>query len=236
MGFFRFRRSVKILPGLRWNIGKRGSSFSVGGRGMTVNFSKRGTRTTVGIPGSGLSYTSTSKSKRAGGKASKASGCGCGSLLLIVFAIGGIGALFSGGKEHHVSSSSSSNTSSSIPNAEAPAPTIAQSHSMPSAQPLIPLPEGLIELSPQSTQTIVKARKIYMVSQNLAELPKEVHLLSSASLPIIENGREVGVARLPAGVALKVVTANANDVIVLYQGMQFAAPIASTDLLDRIPP
>lgn len=59
---FRFRRSVKIAPGVRLNLSDSGSSVSVGGRGATVNFSKRGTRTTLGIPGTGLSYTSTSRS------------------------------------------------------------------------------------------------------------------------------------------------------------------------------
>ncbi len=58
----RFRRSVKIAPGIRLNMSKSGPSLSVGGRGATANFSKRGTRTTVGIPGTGLSYTSSSRS------------------------------------------------------------------------------------------------------------------------------------------------------------------------------
>lgn len=54
---FRFRKSVKILPGVRWNIGKSGSSLSFGGKGLTVNVNKKGTRTTVGIPGTGLSHS-----------------------------------------------------------------------------------------------------------------------------------------------------------------------------------
>jgi hypothetical protein len=58
----RFRRSVKIAPGVRLNMSKSGPSLSVGGRGVTANFSKRGTRTTLGIPGTGLSYSSNSLS------------------------------------------------------------------------------------------------------------------------------------------------------------------------------
>jgi hypothetical protein len=58
---FRFRRSIKILPGIRLNIGKRGVSTSVGVRGAHVTLGKSGTRTTVGIPGSGLSYTHLEK-------------------------------------------------------------------------------------------------------------------------------------------------------------------------------
>jgi uncharacterized protein DUF4236/SH3 domain-containing protein len=57
MGYFRFRRSIKILPGVRWNIGKKSTSVSLGGRGLTYTIGTKGSRTTVGIPGTGLSYT-----------------------------------------------------------------------------------------------------------------------------------------------------------------------------------
>jgi hypothetical protein len=61
---FRFRRSIKILPGIRLNFGKRGISTSIGVRGAHVTFDKTGTRTTVGLPGSGLSYTHLDKRRR----------------------------------------------------------------------------------------------------------------------------------------------------------------------------
>jgi hypothetical protein len=57
---FRFRRSFKIMPGVRLNVSKSGVSTSIGTRGATVNFSERGTKTTVGIPGTGLSYSEMS--------------------------------------------------------------------------------------------------------------------------------------------------------------------------------
>jgi hypothetical protein len=57
---FRFRRSVRILPGVKVNLGKRGASLSLGGRGFTYNVSAKGTRTTVGIPGTGLSWSTYS--------------------------------------------------------------------------------------------------------------------------------------------------------------------------------
>lgn len=53
---FRFRRSVKIAPGLRLNFGKRGLSLSAGVRGSSVTFGPRGTYSNVGIPGTGLSF------------------------------------------------------------------------------------------------------------------------------------------------------------------------------------
>lgn len=58
MGFFRFRKSFKVLPGVRLNLSKSGTSFSLGPRGSTLNVGgKNGPRATVGIPGTGLSYT-----------------------------------------------------------------------------------------------------------------------------------------------------------------------------------
>ena len=63
---FRFHRSVKILPGIRVNFGKRGVSTSIGVRGAHVTFGKTGTRTTVGLPGSGISYTRLEKPHRRG--------------------------------------------------------------------------------------------------------------------------------------------------------------------------
>ena len=64
MGYFRFRRSFRILPGLRWNIGKRSSSVSLGGRGFHYTIGSAGTRTTLGLPGTGLAYTSVNRRKR----------------------------------------------------------------------------------------------------------------------------------------------------------------------------
>ena len=54
---FRFRRSIRLFPGVRVNLSKGAPSVSVGERGHTVNVSERGTRATVGLPGSGVSYT-----------------------------------------------------------------------------------------------------------------------------------------------------------------------------------
>ena len=54
---FRFRKSFKIAPGFRVNIGKRGiSSFTIGKRGANLNISKKGVYSNIGIKGTGLSY------------------------------------------------------------------------------------------------------------------------------------------------------------------------------------
>ena len=54
---FRFRRSIKLLPGIRVNLSKSGVSTSIGTRGATINIKGDRVRTTVGIPGTGLSYS-----------------------------------------------------------------------------------------------------------------------------------------------------------------------------------
>src|SRR6266404_9708386 len=53
----RFRRSIRILPGIRLNFGKRGVSTSIGVRGAHITVGHGKVRTTVGLPGTGLSYT-----------------------------------------------------------------------------------------------------------------------------------------------------------------------------------
>lgn len=62
---FNFRKSFKIAPGVRLNVGKKGiSSVSVGGKGARVSLGKKGTRTTVSAPGTGLSYSSYKPHKK----------------------------------------------------------------------------------------------------------------------------------------------------------------------------
>lgn len=53
----RYRKRIKVAPGLHLNISKSGISTSVGKPGSTLNISKRGARATVGLPGTGLSYS-----------------------------------------------------------------------------------------------------------------------------------------------------------------------------------
>lgn len=63
----RFRKSVKVAPGVKLNVGKKSVGMSVGGKGARVSASTSGRKTTtVGIPGSGVSYSHSS-----GGKGNK---------------------------------------------------------------------------------------------------------------------------------------------------------------------
>lgn len=58
---FRFQKRVKIFPGVTLNFSKSGVSTSLGVRGARVTVGNGQTRTTVGVPGTGLSYTTTGK-------------------------------------------------------------------------------------------------------------------------------------------------------------------------------
>lgn len=64
----RYRRSIKIAPGIRLNINKNSVGISAGVKGLryTVN-SKGQTTKTVGIPGTGLYYAETSRGQKSAG-------------------------------------------------------------------------------------------------------------------------------------------------------------------------
>jgi len=83
----RYRRTVRLVPGLRLNFAKGGTSLSVGERGFTKNFGPRGTRTTIGLPGTGLSYTWRGRIRRRRGSF-------LGGLLILVLLLIAVHALF----------------------------------------------------------------------------------------------------------------------------------------------
>lgn len=51
----RFRKSFKLAPGVRLNVGKSGMSWSLGPRGASVSIGRRGTYFNASVPGTGLS-------------------------------------------------------------------------------------------------------------------------------------------------------------------------------------
>lgn len=59
----RFRKRIKILPGIHVNISKSGTSLNVGPRGANVSIGKNGTYLNAGIPGTGI-YSRERISKR----------------------------------------------------------------------------------------------------------------------------------------------------------------------------
>jgi len=50
----RFRRYIKLAPGVQLNVSGSGLSLRVGPRGASVNLGRRGTYANVGIPGTGV--------------------------------------------------------------------------------------------------------------------------------------------------------------------------------------
>ncbi|MBL7649305.1 MAG: DUF4236 domain-containing protein [Candidatus Hydrogenedentes bacterium] len=64
---FRFRKSIRIAPGVRMSFSKSGIGLSAGVKGARIGVNSRGTYTSLGIPGTGISmlnYHGNSKSIR----------------------------------------------------------------------------------------------------------------------------------------------------------------------------
>ncbi|MGO7570311.1 MULTISPECIES: DUF4236 domain-containing protein [Rhizobium] len=54
----RFRKSFKIAPGLRLNIGKKGASVRVGPKGAGYTVGTSGQRVSASVPGTGVGFSS----------------------------------------------------------------------------------------------------------------------------------------------------------------------------------
>jgi hypothetical protein len=52
---FRFRKTKKIMPGIKLNVTNKGISANVGIKGANVGIGKKGTHVNVGAPGTGIS-------------------------------------------------------------------------------------------------------------------------------------------------------------------------------------
>lgn len=99
----RFRKSVKIAPGVKLNFNKKSTGLTIGGKGAHYTINSKGKKTTsFGIPGTGISYSSTSENSKSKGEdkdmkkttvEGKKKGCGLFLIpaIIILFIIGGIG-------------------------------------------------------------------------------------------------------------------------------------------------
>jgi len=52
----RFQKRIRLFKGLTLNLSKTGTSWTIGGRGASVNIRDGKATGNVGIPGTGLSY------------------------------------------------------------------------------------------------------------------------------------------------------------------------------------
>ncbi|NUF49488.1 DUF4236 domain-containing protein [Gilliamella sp. ESL0250] len=60
----RFRKRIKIAPGVKLNLSSNGASVSLGGRGASLTIGKKGTYSNLSLPGSGLSYRTKLSSEK----------------------------------------------------------------------------------------------------------------------------------------------------------------------------
>lgn len=61
---FRFRKSVKVMPGVRLTFTHRGTSVRVGPRNVGISKGPSGTRVGASIPGTGISYSEKLSNKK----------------------------------------------------------------------------------------------------------------------------------------------------------------------------
>jgi hypothetical protein len=59
----RFQRRIRITPGISLNLNNKSVSTSFGQRGAHVTVGPKGKQTTIGLPGTGLYYTTYQRGK-----------------------------------------------------------------------------------------------------------------------------------------------------------------------------
>lgn len=79
---FRFQKRIKLLPGVSVNLSKSGISTSFGVKGARVTKGHGKTRTTVGLPGTGISHTSVTSNKPKPTKPPEDDGIGIKNILI----------------------------------------------------------------------------------------------------------------------------------------------------------
>jgi hypothetical protein len=78
----RFRRSLRIAPGVRLNLGLHGAGLSVGPRGLHVGVNRRGMYSSAGIPGTGI--YAMHHYRTPGQEHPEAQSSGCGTVLILI--------------------------------------------------------------------------------------------------------------------------------------------------------
>lgn len=80
---FRFRKSKKVAPGTRINLGRKSAGVSFGNKAAGISFnSRRGVHVRASIPGTGISYTG-----KIGGKRRRKKSAGPGLISRIITAV-----------------------------------------------------------------------------------------------------------------------------------------------------
>ncbi len=226
---WRFRKSFKILPGVRWNLGKRGSSLSLGGRGVTVNVSKRGTRTTLGIPGTGLSYSTSTKHSANPPPLppNMPKGKRSGKWFYIVAGVFGFVWLIG-----LISNSETNRTSRTATPDVADVPAASEPTATPAPAPTaVPTPEVRKALA----VPIARAQAVTQSSERPDNYtPDSLILTADVSFPVRTGAVQTGLRGVRKGTRVKLYKISGTSVIVQYEGMAAAIPAYQTDLLDRM--
>ena len=84
---FRFQKRIRIFKGLTVNLSKSSPSFTIGGKGASINIRSDKVTGNAGIPGTGISYRHRLDDLAAGQGGTGSGGAGrvIGVLLLIGF-------------------------------------------------------------------------------------------------------------------------------------------------------
>lgn len=62
---WRVNRRIRLFGGIYMNVSKRGTSFTARTKGVSITSGKKSGRATVGLPGTGLSYSKSFSKGRA---------------------------------------------------------------------------------------------------------------------------------------------------------------------------
>jgi hypothetical protein len=90
---FRFRKSLSLGKGVRLNFTKRGVSVSAGRRGARITTGTSGTRVSASIPGTGVGYTKKLASRGSHENTANVSSMNFGGLLALIGVLGCIASL-----------------------------------------------------------------------------------------------------------------------------------------------
>jgi hypothetical protein len=85
----RFQKRIKVLPGVTVNLSRSGVSTSLGPQGAKVTLGHGQRRTTVGLPGTGLSMTEVKRTEAHAGSAALP-GVLVGVMLLVLVLLWGV--------------------------------------------------------------------------------------------------------------------------------------------------
>jgi hypothetical protein len=85
---FRFQKRIRLFKGLTLNLSKTGTSWTIGGRGASVNLRDGKATGNVGIPGTGLSYrsrlTDSANTPETGAPIDDQGSSGMGTIIVII--------------------------------------------------------------------------------------------------------------------------------------------------------